>query len=387
VVEEMDSVPTTRVIASYSSKAFEGVVSLLWRSADLDVSGPENQTYLIGGGAIGTWEMIDRALGSAQQDTFTGAISLGFKLASRWTLRLSGDYRDGSSNSQIATDQISRITSPLGSNITWRSSYDDNGFFDFTDSRARLTLEYRADKWALWAGGSAGSREANWRLSDESQTYDNERESTGFLVGGSWNPSKAVNLTVEFDRGDFDEYIVRIDPETVNRATFKLKTKLGKGWQLNLHGRHVQSDNSDDVAALDTESTPYGVAVSWTSSSGKSNVGLDLEQYSLETSTSLLLPDGTAGTSIYDLNLSTATLYGHTRSEVFGVSGSITYLEDTGGSWPLESWTGRLRVTLYGGGDFEYSALAQYWSYDEMLIDLDDYDVIRYGLAVNWRFE
>ena len=50
VVEEMDSVPTTRVIASYSSKNFEGVASLLWRSSELDVSGSESQTYLIGGG-------------------------------------------------------------------------------------------------------------------------------------------------------------------------------------------------------------------------------------------------------------------------------------------------------------------------------------------------
>ncbi len=387
VVEEMDSVPTTRLIASYSSKSFEGVVSLLWRSADLDVSGPENQTYLIGGGAIGTWEMIDRALGSANQDTFTGAMSLGFKLARRWTLRLSGDYRDGSSNSQIATDRISRVTSPLGGNLTLRTNYDDNGFFDFTDSRTRLALEYRADTWALWAGGSASKREADWRLTDDSQTYDVEREGTGFLVGGSWNPSKAVNLTVEFDRGDFDQYILRIDPETVNRATLKLKTKLGKGWQLDVHGRHVQSDNPDEVAALDTEASAYGAAVTWTSFSGKSGLGLDLEQYSLETFTSLVLPDGNPGTSIYDLNLKTATLYGHTRSEVFGVSGSITYLEDTGGTWPLDSLTGRLRLTLYGGGDFEYSALVQYWSYDEMLTNLDDYDVIRYGLAVNWRFE
>jgi hypothetical protein len=387
VVEEMDSVPTTRFIASYSSKAFEGVVSLLWRSADLDVSGNENQTFLIGGGAIGTWETIDRALGSAAQDTFSGAASFGFKLARRWTLRLSGDYRDGSSNSQIATDRISRVTSPLGSDVTWRTSYDDNGFFDFTDSRARLTLEYRNDTWAAWVGGSAASREADWRLSDGSQAYDVERDSSGYLIGGSWNPTKAVNLSLEFDRGDFDQYIFRVDPETVNRATFKLKTKLGKGWQADIHARHVQSDNPDEVAALDMESTPYGVALSWTSFAGKSGFGLDLEQYSLETSTSLLLPDGTAGTSIYDLNLSTATLYGHTRSEVFGVTGSVTYLEDTGGSWPLDSWAGRLRLTLYGGGGFEYSALVQYWSYDEVLADLDDYDVIRYGLAVNWRFE
>jgi hypothetical protein len=30
--------------------------------------------------------------------------------------------------------------------------------------------------------------------------------------------------------------------------------------------------------------------------------------------------------------------------------------------------------------------LVQYWSYDEVQFDFDDFDVLRYGLAVNWRF-
>jgi len=171
VVEEMDSVPTTRLIASYSSKNFEGVASLLWRSAELDVSGSESQTYLIGGGGTGTWEMVDSALGSAEQDTFAAAASLGFKLGHRWTLRLSGDYRDGSSNSSIVTDRLSRVTSPLGSDVTWRTSFDDAGTFDFTDSRARLTLEYRGNNWSVWGGGISSSREVNWQFSENNDPY------------------------------------------------------------------------------------------------------------------------------------------------------------------------------------------------------------------------
>ena len=387
VVDEMDSVPTTRFIASYSSKRFEGVASLLWRSADLDVTGGEAETFLIGGGDIGTFNLIDRALGSASQDTFAGALSLGFKLASHWTLRLSGDYRDGSSNSQIAIDRVLRVTSPLGGDNIFRSSYEDDGFFDFTDSSARLTLEYRGNSWALWGGGSLGSREASWRLTDDETTVDGERDSTGYLLGASWSPSKAVDLNLELDRGDFDEYIFRIEPETVDRATLKLRTRLGGGWRLDLHGRYVTSDNPPEVAGLDTKSTPYGIAGSWTSSDGSSSVGLDLEQYSFKTDTGLVLPSGDPGRSIYELDLSTATLYGHTRFGIFGLSGSATYLTDDGDSWPVDAWNGRLRLTLYGASGLEYSALVQYWSYDEVQRDIDDFDVIRYGLAVNWRFE
>lgn len=387
VVDEMDSVPTTRFIASYSSKRFEGVASLLWRSADLDVTGGEAETFLIGGGDIGTFNLIDRALGSASQDTFAGALSLGFKLASHWTLRLSGDYRDGSSNSQIAIDSVFRVTSPLGGDNIFRSSYEDDGFFDFTDSSARLTLEYRGNSWALWGGGSFGSREASWRLTNDEATFDGERDSTGYLLGASWSPSKAIDLNLELDRGDFDEYIFRIEPKTVDRATLKLRTKLGGGWRLDLHGRYETSDNPPEVAALDNKSTPYGIAGSWNSSDGLSSVGLDLEHYSFKTDTSLVLPSGDPGRSIYDLDLSTATLYGHTRLGIFGVSGSATYLTDDGDSWPIDAWNGRLRLTLYGAGGLEYSALVQYWSYDEVQTDIDDFDVIRYGLAVNWRFE
>jgi opacity protein-like surface antigen len=387
VVDEMDSVPTTRFIASYSSKNFEGVASLLWRSSELDVSGSESQTYRIGGGDIGTWQMVDSALGAAQQDTFSGAASFGFKLGRRWTLRLAGDHRDGSSNSSIVTDRLSRVTSPLGSDITWRTSFDDAGTFDFTDSRARLTLEYRGNNWSVWGGGSSGSRDVKWQLSEDNDLYDVKRDSTGYLLGAAWNPGDKIDLTLEFDRGDFDKYIFRIQPETVDRATLKLRTKLGGGWRLDLHGRHVASDNPPEIAGLDTKATPYGVAGSWTSSDGSSSVGLDLERYAFKTDTGLVLPDGGFDRSIYELDLSTATLYGHTRSGIFGVSGSVTYLSDDGDSFPVDAWNGRLRLTYYGASGLEYSALVQYWSYDEVQFDLDDFDVLRYGLAVNWRFE
>lgn len=386
VVEEMDSVPTTRFIASYSSKNFEGVASLLWRSSELDVSGSESQTYLIGGGGTGTWNMVDSALGAAEQETFAGAVSLGFKFGQRWTLRLSGDYRDGSSNSSIVTDRLSRVGSPLGGDITWRTSFDDEGTFDFTDSRARLTLEYRGNNFSVWGGGVSSSREVNWQFSEENDPYDEKRDGTGYLFGASWNPGDKIDLTVEFDRGDFDQYIFRVQPETVDRATLKLRTRLGGGWRLDLHGRHVQSENSEEIADLETKATPYGIAGSWTSKDGLSSVGLDLERYAFKTDTGIVLPGGGFDRSIYELDLSTATLYGHTRAGIFGVSGSVTYLTDDGDSFPVDAWNGRLRLTLYGGNSLEYSALVQYWSYDEIQFDLDDFDVLRYGLAVNWRF-
>jgi hypothetical protein len=386
VVEEMDSVPTTRFIASYSGKIFEGVASLLWRTAELNVDGSESRTFLIGGGGTGTWQLVDNALGAAEQDTFAGAVSLGFKLGRRWTLRLAGDYRDGSSNSSIVTDRLSRVSSPLGSDITWRTSFDDAGTFDFTDSRARLTLEYRGNNWMVWGGGISSSREVNWQFSEENDPYKETRDGTGYLLGGSWNPNDHFDVTLEFDRGDFDQYIFRVEPETVDRATLKFRSNLGGGWRVDLHGRHVTSENPDEISGLDTKATPFGIAGSWTSKTGASSVGVDLERYAFKTDTGIVLPGGDLDRSIYELDLNTVTIYGHTRTGIFGVSGSLTYLEDDGDSFPVDAWNGRLRMTIYGGNNLEYSALVQYWSYDEVDFDLDDFDVLRYGLAVTWRF-
>ena len=387
VVERIDSVPTTRLVTSYSSRAFEGVISLLWRSADLDVNGTSSQTFLIGGGDIGTMSFIDEVLGSAAQDTFSGALSLGFRLGQRWTLRLAGDYRDGSQDSSLLTQRLLRVTNPAGGAFDFGATFDDSGVFDVTDSSTRLSLEYHNDNWSLWAGGGDGSREVRWRLSDGDDPFSVERDATSYHFGTSWKHSDGLSLSLEFERGDFEKYVFRTNPESVDRTTLKLRSRFGGGWQLDVHGRHVTANNPPSEANLDYSSRPFGVTFSWSSADGGSTFGLSLERYNLETETSLVLPGGEPGLSIYDLDLKTATVYGHTRSGIFGLSGALTYLTDDGSSWPVDSRTGNLRFTVYGSHGLEYSAIAQYWSYDEAGASLDDFDVIRYGLAVNWRFE
>ena len=40
-----------------------------------------------------------------------------------------------------------------------------------------------------------------------------------------------------------------------------------------------------------------------------------------------------------------------------------------------------------GPSGFEYGAFLEYWSYDEDIADLDDYDVFRGGVVLLWRFK
>ena len=383
-----DNVPTSRLTVGYSGGIFEGVVSLLYRESEMASSGTGSQAFLIGGGDTGTMTFVDTLLGSAENEAFAGNIALGFALGPRFSIRLAGDYRDSSSNSTLLGERLLRIANPaLGTSLDYTAPVDQDGIFDYTDSDARATIEYRAPKWAVWAGGLTTSRETTWRLTSGDDPTAAKRDGDGLLAGASFNPSRSFGLSLEYERGDFSKYVFRTDPETVDRAVLRLRSKLGKGWQLTANGRYEKASNPDDVSALDFKSTPYGIAVSWNSKSGTSSFGLDLENYTITSAVGIVLPGGDPGQSGYELDLTTATLFGGTRAGIFGIDGALTFMKDNGETMPLDAWNGRVRLTIYGNAGLEYSAFAQYWSYDEQRVDIDDFDVLRYGLAIHWRFE
>ena len=383
-----DNIPTSRLTVGYSGGIFEGVVSLLYRKAELASSGTGSQAFLIGGGDTGTMTFVDTLLGSADSEAFAGNIALGFAIGRRFSIRLAGDYRDSSSNSTLLGERLLRVANPsMGTSLDYTAPIDEDGIFNYTDSDARITLEYRAHTWAVWAGGLTTSREVDWRLTSSGDQVATNRDGDGLVVGASVNPGRFLNLSLEYERGDFTKFVFRTDPENVDRAVLRLRSKLGKGWQLSANGRYEQASNPDGVSALDFKSTPYGIAIGWTSENGTSSFGLDLEKYTITSGVGLVLPGGDPGQSDYELDLGTATLFGGTRAGIFGVDGTLTWMKDSGETWPLDAWNGRIRLTIYGASGLEYSAFAQYWSYDEGRADLDDFDVMRYGLAIHWRFE
>jgi len=380
-------VPTSRFTASYGSRVFEGVATVLYADSDFDAEGSSFSSFAIGGGDTGTITFMDDLVGSAQMENLAAAVNLGVRVAQRWTIRLDGNYRDADTDGALLGTRMVRSQSPLGGSLELSAPVDADGRYQTTDSLIRATVEYRTHTWGVWAGGLTASREVAWNQTAWEDSYDVSRDSDGFFVGGSLNLGTKVDATLEFSRGDFQRYVFRTDPQDVDRAAFKLRSQLGKGWRLNLHGMYETATNPDSWAGRDWETTPYGAGIGWTSEGGYASAGLTVDRMELSSETGLVLPSGEDGMSEYDTKVTIATVYGKIDQERWRLYGSATYLTDDGSTWPLESWNAQLRASLLCKGGFEYGILGEYWTYNEDRGDLDDYDVTRYGVFLRWRFE
>lgn len=404
-VEERD-VPTSRLLVSWVGPRLEVAGSLLYSSADFDSRGEVSSSFAVGGGEVGTVGFVDEVLGSADLDTFNGDLRLGVLLAPRWTLRLEGLLRDRSTDAELLGRRLLRVTDPLGNVFELPALLDETTFLDVTDERQRVTLERRGDGWTAWAGGFLARRDTAWRISPDdplpagTPELEEVRDTDGYLAGFAWRRGP-VTGDAEYERGDFEDFVFRTDPATVDRLRLRLRTRLGRGWDLSARARLEEADNPADVASLDHSSDALGLGLSWASPEATSGFGVDLDLLDLTTVTDLVLPGeedprifgpgavdlSPSSVSRYDLSLRTLGLHGHTRAGGARLSGSAVRVEDDGDTWPVDSWIGRGRVGFDLAARTELAVFGEYWSYDEGRAEADDYDVTRLGLALTWRFE
>jgi len=384
--EDSQDVPTTRLDLSWAGRSVEVAANILWSSADLDSTGSGWQEYAISAGEAGTIRMVDDIVGTASMDTLAGGIAVGVRLGGRWQLKLRSDYRDASSDSTLMGMRLLKVTNPAGGGLELSAPMDDSGRYDFTDFGGEATVEYRADRFAVWGGGLVGSREVSWRRFDGDPGEDVTRDTSGILVGGSLHLASKLRGSVEYRHGSFEKYVFRTDPETVDAVSLRLSADLGAGFSLVANGSFESADNPASESSLDVSSGAGGLGLAWASADGKASAGVSASLVDLTTETSLVLPGGTEGQSRYDLNLTTLGVYGAMDWGVVLLRGSVTWMEDTGDSWPVTAWNGAVRLGYRVMERLELAAFVRYWSYDEGLSELDDFDLTRYGLAVRWSF-
>ncbi len=385
-MHERQDVPSGRATASYARGRVETVLSVLWSSVDLDATGAGWESFAVDEGRVGTIQFLDDLVGSASTDTLAGAYRLAFRLGGPWRVRFSADYRDASSDSSLLGERLLKALNPTGAALELSTPIDDTGRFDTTDTRGRLEVEYRKNRWSVWAGGLAASRDVTWRLTKEGTRVDVNRDSSGAVAGASLNLGRRFQGSVEYEHGSFQEYVFRTDPETVNRVTIRMRSHIGKAWVLNVHGRYEGTDNSRGVSDLSTNSTAIGTALMWTPAGGNTSVGMDASVLDLSTNTGLILPTGDHGTSLYDTSVRRLSAFARIGDTSRRLTCRLAWLTDQGKTWPVDAWNAAVRFDFTVSGRLMAGVFGQYWSYDEKRAQVDDFSVARYGLALHWGF-
>jgi len=387
-IREDTRVPTTRLSATYGGDAVEVGATILWSDADLETSGAGWETYDIGGGAIGSLTFLDAVIGSASRDTLAANLHLGLRLGGGWTARVRGLHRDVATDGSVLGERLVRSTNPNGGGIDLTAPIDDGSRYENADTEGSLELEWSNGVWTFWGGGLLGRRNVSWIASDRGAEVATTRDTSGARVGLALTPVRhRLRASLEYETGNFERYVFRTDPDTVDRLSFRLRTDLGRGWSATATARLEEKENPSEIVGLDHDSTGGGIGCVWASVDGDSSAGAHLDLIDLATDTGLLLPGDVSGISQYETRVTTVSVFGSHQMRRLRLEGNLTWLEDRGATWPLDAWTASARVTFLVPSGPELGVFGELWSYDEVRAARDDFDVTRFGVSVYWRFE
>ncbi len=378
-------VPTSRLGAFFRNDRWDLAGTFLYSRSDLDVAGSTWRTFDVAGGSTGQIAYLDELVGSASQDTLAGDLRAAYRITDAWSLRLRGAYRKSQADSDLVGRSLLHAGFPGIPGLDFSVPVDEWGLFDVTDRSASLEAAYEGQRFGAWGGVFGGSRSVDWRRTTDGGIRSADRDTEGYRLGASWRAGQRLSLSGEWERGTFERYVLRVDPETVDRLTLRLRSRLDGGWSLALHGRFEHADASVSESGLDTRSDAFGGVVAWDDPGGRGGVALEVDRNRVRSRTDIVLPDRTADLSIYELGLWTVGLRGYFSAGRLSLDGSILRVKDSGSTWPSSSWIGDARATVQGPKGSRVSVFVQRRAYAEDRNSLDDFQVTRYGIVFGWR--
>jgi hypothetical protein len=366
--------PTSRLTTSFGGSQFEGAVAMRYTPAKLSATLPVTTTFAVDRGNSGSISFIDNVTGSASRDAFAGNVRFAYRLAPRWIVRATTDYRDTSTDTTLLGSRLIQMNNPNGGSLELTAPLSNHSILSFTDAGERVELERAGDHLTLRAGAIASQRYFG----------DVHRHSTGETFSASWRGTRFFT-TADAEHGSFEHYVFRTDPQKVDRFHFRAGTVPRAGWSLQGEGRFERGENPTDVASLAHRLNSGSLDLTWAPSQRDAIFGFNVGTTNLHTRTDLVLPGNAAGTSVYDLSLLTATAHGEYSIRRVRMSGSLTRARDNGSTWPVRTWNGDVRVMVRGPSRSEFGVFGQRWSYNEQLASSADFGVTRYGVLLGWR--
>ena len=377
---DRQNTPTTRfVLSTLSSDRVEAVIGGIWTPMRLRATGPVTTTFGINGGNTGSVAFIDDVTSSASRDVIAGNARVAVRLAPQWLVRFSGNYRDSSTDATLLGTRLIRMINPQGAQMELTTPLGTTlprSLFDFTDGNARLEIERRGEHLTLNAGGIASER----------TVAGIHRRSSGLTAGVAWRATK-WNGAADFEHGTFEKYIFRTDPDKVDRLKLRGGIAIRPTLQLQADGRFERGSNPSSIAALNHHANFGALDLVWFPKGSDASAGFNISSTQLRTRTDLVLPGNIPGLSEYNLSLLAATAHARYAPGRYAFSGSLTRTRDHGSTWPLNAWNADARATVRLTKHFDAGIFGNYWSYNERLASVDDFNATRYGVLLVWRFE
>jgi len=345
--------------------------------------------------------VVDGALGGGTREVLHGNFFAGFAISRAASFTARYRYR---SWDQDAFGQYTSAT-----------SFTADKTFSLTHERLFTDYTITDNQFLVGAKGNfgAGSVYGEVGFSGRDQFFDNDNfiadadtETVAFRLGGTFRPSRVMDLKVSYDYGDIDDPFTRISPSKVNRFRVRINSRPTMGFILGGHYTYRKVENT--LSDFDFKQSGFCVHTTYTGTQGNfftvSYVRQDIDQ-SIPVSFWLSFAAPTLGTAMQDLANNVFTMaadFTLSQTVPFAVYGSANFVtsdsDELGFTTPTTpgavvalnfyDLVAGVRYTFTRGLFFDAQGRFIDYQDDNVFVNgIDDYDAGIFTISLGFRFD
>lgn len=385
--DDKSTSPVTRLAASWESGRWDVGVEGLYRKDRGVAERAGLERYALGEGVWGSLGFADALKGQVEGTVKKAEARVGLDLGRGLSLTVRAGNETSERDSVLLGSRFVILTGP-GGGVEIPVVADDNGFFDVRDRFSMVEARYRVQGFGLVVFRKWASRDVRWQLGRESSAYGPERDTEGWGAVASFSNGGTFSAELGGEKGSFERYVFRIEPESTKRAWAKLRYKPQEGIELSAAVRSERADNPSSVSNLAYESRDLAVSATLRSQAG---AWLDVSFSRLELGSDVdiqfFAPALTPGVSSYRLRVNSAAVHGFWPvGPRWELEGGYTLMKDNGRTFPFVAHNADLQVSWKSSPALALSLFANVYSFDGERANNEDFDVKRLGVACWWRF-